>query len=134
ESLVDEISKEWALNEKQNLAFCIMASQFQKIMLQKSDTDNQVKPLRMFMEGPGGTGKTHVLRALQSLMSRYGCAHRIRFLAPTGGAAALLDGQTIHRGLGISELAYHLSLKKREELRKEWHNVLFVVIDEVSMV
>ncbi|KDQ05683.1 hypothetical protein BOTBODRAFT_89418, partial [Botryobasidium botryosum FD-172 SS1] len=52
--------------------------------------------LRMFMTGPGGTGKTHVVKALQALMSLYGCSHCIRFLAPTGTAAALIDGTTIH--------------------------------------
>ena len=101
----------------------------------------------MFLEGPGGTGKTHVLKALQNLMCIFGCAHRIHFLAPTGGAAALVDGQTIHKGLGLSvhhcnqnkseqkdkDLAYHLTTKKQEELRLEWHDIDFVAIDEVSM-
>ncbi|KIO27737.1 hypothetical protein M407DRAFT_47174, partial [Tulasnella calospora MUT 4182] len=52
--------------------------------------------LKMMMTGPGGTGKTHVIRALTALMSLYGCSHRIRFLAPTGSAASLIEGMTIH--------------------------------------
>ncbi|KAF8586872.1 hypothetical protein K439DRAFT_1296185, partial [Ramaria rubella] len=58
--------------------------------------------LRMLMTGPGGTGKTHVVRALNALMSEYRCGHLIRYLAPTGSAAALIDGTTIHKGLSIS--------------------------------
>jgi hypothetical protein len=56
--------------------------------------------LCMLMTGPGGR-KTHVVKALKHLMTIYGCGHKIHFLAPTGGAAALIDGQTIHTGLGI---------------------------------
>lgn len=55
----------------------------------------------MLMTGPGGTGKTHVVKALKDVMAHYGAAHQIRFLAPTGSAAALIDGMTIHKGLGI---------------------------------
>jgi hypothetical protein len=34
-------------------------------------------------------------------MEHYSVAHSIRFLAPTGSAASLIDGMTIHKGLGI---------------------------------
>jgi predicted ATPase len=55
----------------------------------------------MLMTGPGGTGKTHVVKAVQQVMSHYGAAHQIHFLAPTGSAASLINGMTIHKGLGI---------------------------------
>ncbi|KAG1887500.1 uncharacterized protein F5891DRAFT_901016, partial [Suillus fuscotomentosus] len=57
--------------------------------------------LRMLMTGPGGTGKTHIVKAVQRVMQHYGCAHLIRLLAPTGSAAALIDGMTVHKELGI---------------------------------
>ena len=53
------------------------------------------------MTGPGGTGKTHVVKAVQKVMEHYNATHRIRFLAPTGLAASLIDGMTVHKGLGI---------------------------------
>lgn len=55
----------------------------------------------MLMTGPGGTGKTHVVSAVRSVMTHYHCGHMICFLAPTGSAASLIDGMTIHKGLGI---------------------------------
>ncbi|KAA1471061.1 hypothetical protein DENSPDRAFT_775769, partial [Dentipellis sp. KUC8613] len=58
-------------------------------------------PLRLFMTGPGGTGKTHVVNAVKSLMDMYQCGHRIRLLAPTGSAATLIGGTTCHKGLGL---------------------------------
>ncbi|KAF8591014.1 hypothetical protein K439DRAFT_1278160, partial [Ramaria rubella] len=57
--------------------------------------------VRVLMTGPGGTGKTHVVRTLNALMSKYGCTHLIRYFVPTGSAAALIDGSTIHKGLSI---------------------------------
>lgn len=42
-----------------------------------------------------------IVNAFQSVMAHYGCAHMIRYLAPTGSAATLIDGMTIHKGLGI---------------------------------
>lgn len=45
--------------------------------------------------------KTYVVNAVKAFMSRYSCTHLIRFLAPTGSAASLIDGMTIHQGLGI---------------------------------
>ena len=55
----------------------------------------------MLLTGPGGTGKSHVVKAVQKLMEHYRAGHTIRFLAPTGTAASLIDGMTIHKGLGI---------------------------------
>ena len=55
----------------------------------------------MLMTGPGGTGKTHIVKAVQEVMRHYGAAHKIRYLAPTSSAAALIDGMTVHKGLGI---------------------------------
>jgi hypothetical protein len=107
--------------------------------------------LVMFMTGPGGTGKTHVVKAVQSVMQHYGCAHIIRFLAPTGCAAALIDGMTVHKGLGIKiksnnkgkgnqepgsskeEYSVVISIQNRTQLRDEWKNVEFLLID-VSLV
>ncbi|KAF8815172.1 hypothetical protein BYT27DRAFT_7080630, partial [Phlegmacium glaucopus] len=49
----------------------------------------------------GGTGKMYIIKALQKVMMFYGCEHKIWFLAPTGSAASLVNGMTVHKGLGI---------------------------------
>ncbi|KIK94893.1 hypothetical protein PAXRUDRAFT_117162, partial [Paxillus rubicundulus Ve08.2h10] len=52
--------------------------------------------LIMLITGPGGTGKTHVIKAVHPVMDHYGCAHMIHFLDPIGGSvAALIDGMTV---------------------------------------
>ncbi|KAF9067544.1 hypothetical protein BDP27DRAFT_1145730, partial [Rhodocollybia butyracea] len=86
------------LNAKQLQAFTIISStMIQQNVLNISSKD----PLRMFLTGPGGTGKTHVVKAVREVMKFFGLDHTIRFVAPTGTAAALIDGTTIHKGLGI---------------------------------
>ena len=152
---VVEVIAQFQLNKKQQIAFHIGAQRFKELLeidvTSGNGTIGRGNPLRMLMTGPGGTGKTHVVKALKELMKMYGSAHRIRFLAPTGTAAALIDGQTIHSALGIpvhltnaemrdlrdsngADLYMRVSVKCRAELREEWKNVYFILIDEVSMV
>ena len=106
----------------------------------------------MLMTGAGGTGKTHVVKTVQKVMDHYGCAHRIRFLAPTGSAASLIDGMTIHKGLGIkiqskekgkgnrklgSDLEDYtvvISIQNQTKLRDEWRDVVVLLVDECSLL
>jgi hypothetical protein len=102
--VMDSIGKEFNINEQQSVAYCIAAQTFLSLLsnCHNAQDHHTMQPLRMLMTGPGGTGKTHVVHALNKLMTAYGSAHTIRYLPPTGSAAALIDGTTIHRGLGIS--------------------------------
>ena len=59
------------------------------------------KYLSLLLTGPGGTGKTHVVKAIQRVMEAYGRANNIRFLAPSGAAATLINRMTIHKGFFI---------------------------------
>ena len=88
-----------------------------------------------FITGPGGTGKSFLLKSLQHWCnaSRNSCV----LLAPTGIAARNIDGNTIHSGMSIyfERRSYRTGLfnfaeDKLEALRKK--SVL--IIDEVSMV
>lgn len=146
---IASIQAEFTLNKEQMIAFRIAAERFRQT-LSSGDAERSGPPLKMIMTGPGGTGKTHVVNALCELMRCYNSSHKIRFLAPTGAAAVLIGGQTIHSGFGIkpqsksrksdadtnddNSVQYTVSEKKKAELRAEWKNVDFVLIDEVSMV
>ncbi|KAG1765858.1 hypothetical protein EV702DRAFT_981220, partial [Suillus placidus] len=95
---MSEVECEFGLNEKQRTCFRIIANWFVCKVVEKSSNKPQ---LSMVMTGPGGTGKMYVVNAVRELMRHYGCEHQIRFLAPTGSAASLIEGMTIHKGLGI---------------------------------
>ena len=112
DEVLKSIEIEYMLNFKQSVAFRIAAQKFGDIL---SGFPNSTKPLCMLMTGPGGTGKTHVVKALKELMARYNCAHHIRFLAPTGAAAALIGGQTIHTGLGLKIQSRHKGDKQQPD-------------------
>ena len=104
------------------------------------------EPLCMLMTRPGGTGKTPVVKAVQKVMDHYGCAHKIRFLAPTGSAAALIDGMTIHKGLGIKikskekgkgnckpgidieDYTVIISIQNCTKLHDEWRDVVVLLV------
>ena len=102
EEVVAEVGTEFSLNAKQLIAFRIIADYFiQKFVYKSLSDDKSSCLLTMLMTGPGGTGKTHVVKAVQVLMHHYGCGHLIRFLAPTGSATSLINGMTIHKALNI---------------------------------
>jgi PIF1-like helicase len=149
EEIINQVGSEHQLNSKQWVAFQIIARSFIKTHLEMSDTP---EPIRILLTGPGGTGKTHVVNALRALMEIYGSEHTLRFLAPTGSAASLIDGMTIHKGLGIKiksnqkgkgnrepgesseDYTVLISVRNRTLLRDEWQLVKVLFIDEVSLL
>ena len=147
--VVARIGSDYNLNEKQWLAYHIITKYFLEMFVTKGGTPCH---LCMFMTGPGGTGKTHVVRAVKTVMDHYNCAHIIHFLAPTGSAANLIDGMTIHKGLGIKiqshkkgkgtrepgeseeDLSVIISVNNCMQLRDEWKNIEFLLVDKSSLL
>ncbi|KAK9444150.1 DNA helicase PIF1, ATP-dependent [Metarhizium brunneum] len=88
-----------------------------------------------FVTGPGGTGKSFLLRALQ-----YWCdksRNPALLLAPTGIAARNIDGNTIHSALSVysHRSTYHTGLFRFEDRKKkDMEKKTVLIIDEVSMV
>jgi len=93
ESIINCIGTEAHLNSKQWISFRIIARSFIRINIEMLE---KPEPIRMLMTGPAGTGKTHVVNAVHALMAEYGDKHTLHLLAPTGTAASLIDGMTIH--------------------------------------
>ena len=149
EDIINTVGNNYNLQSQQWIAFRIIARSFIRRYVFKYDDEN---PLRMLLTGPGGTGKSHVVKAVQSVMEYYNASHTIRFLAPTGSAASLIDGMTIHKGLGIKvqsnekgkgnrKLGEHhedynviINVQNKIKLRNEWHLVEIVMIDECSLL
>ncbi|KAJ7131642.1 hypothetical protein C8R43DRAFT_895730, partial [Mycena crocata] len=52
--------------------------------------------LLMYIAGVGGSGKSYVIKAVVELFKRCGYSERLLLSAPTGCAAVLIDGYTIH--------------------------------------
>ncbi|KAK0467383.1 hypothetical protein IW261DRAFT_1309063, partial [Armillaria novae-zelandiae] len=104
DKLLDLTSNRFKLNQKQDMAFRIMARAYlnRKNMIDTvTSNESEPYPMRLFLTGPGGTGKTHVIKALISIMERCGDGHAFQFLAPTGSAAAINNGMTVHKAFGL---------------------------------
>ena len=92
------------------------------------------------------------LKGGHHIMQLYNCDHNICFLAPTGSAAALIEGMTVHKGLGIKvksstkgkgnweigcdndDYNVIISVTNCTKLCDEWKDVDVAAIDEVSLL
>ena len=95
-----------------------------------------VGQLMIYIGGVGGTGKSYVVKAILRLFDLLGRRDEIVVGAPTGAAAILIGGNTIHSLAMLPESA-NRKKSKTEELMHRWRNVsqgrsgrmLFVLLD-----
>jgi ATP-dependent DNA helicase PIF1 len=90
----------------------------------------------MCIPGCGGTGKSQLIRAITKYFFVTTRLQMMRKLAPTGIAAAEIDGMTIHSFLGEQRNSGKARTIKPgdSKLEKEWRLVEYLLIDEMSMV
>ena len=86
--------------------------------------------LLMYVGGVGGTGKTHVVNSILRLFSLLGKGDKILVAAPTGAAAILIGGHTIHSLTLLPDAPG----KNLQELCDIWEKVDYLVLDKVSMI
>ena len=123
---IEEIVRTWNLNTEQARAFTVIASHSVK---------PKSKPLRMYLGGPGGTGKSRVIQALTDFFKRKNQSRRLRLAAFAGVAAKNIGGTTLHTALSINQNSKKSDGNKtRTELVAMWDGVNYLVIDEVSTV
>ena len=132
-----------SLNESQRAAYRAVVEFTHSLHgYQMGTLDTPPRPLRLFITGGTGTGKSHVISVIREHLE---CTHLRAgscciLMAPTGVAAFNIGGLTIHRALnlpvehGRSTRYRKLSADKLDQLRRDWRNVDTVVIDEISMV
>jgi len=89
-----------------------------------------------FLDGPGGSGKTHVYR---TLMSYYrGKGEIVLPFATTGIAATLLKGgRTVHSGFKLPVPLNETSvsfIKHNSKEAESFRNAVLIIIDEITML
>lgn len=108
-----------------------MLSNEQEITVKKFEEGKNI-----FISGPGGCGKSFIIKYLCSLNSN----KNISVCAMTGCAAILLDkAKTLHSFAGINLAKGENSdiiekIKKKRNIVKNWKNIDCLIIDEVSML
>ncbi|VDC01015.1 unnamed protein product [Peniophora sp. CBMAI 1063] len=97
--------------------------------------------LLMYIAGVGGTGKSHVIQAMTTYLGMQDHGEWLLIAAPTGIAAVLVNGYTIHAltylnvgGGGKDDSYSELSPEKKKAVEEIWRRVRYLVIDEVSMI
>ena len=104
--------------------------------------ENQ-KGYRIFLSGPGGTGKSHVVHLIQRDMS-YFCKHTVKpdddqpivlITAPTGSAAFQIEGSTIHSAFLLHDnYKSKPSWEKRSKMQIKLEHMMLSITDEISLV
>ncbi|GLB44644.1 putative G-quadruplex DNA unwinding [Lyophyllum shimeji] len=93
-------------------------------------------PLRMILQGEGGTGKSRVIQTITEAFKARGASHMLLKSAFTGVAASLIDGKTTHVIGGISLFGEEAKLtnEAKAKLQEFWRNIRYLIIDEFSML
>ncbi|CAF4825239.1 unnamed protein product, partial [Rotaria socialis] len=128
------VADEFTLNREQRAAFMIITGHLDgDSRCRTGDNNGQ---LIMCIPGCGGTGKSQLIRALTKYFLVTKRIQMMRKLAPTGIAAAEIDGMTIHSFLGEQRNSGKARTIKPGDLKleKEWALVEYLLIDEISMV
>ena len=126
-NILNMVIQKFKLNQEQERAFRIVANH--------ATVDNPTQ-LKMYLGGMGGTGKSQVLKALIEFFKERNESHRIIILAPTGSAAALLNGSTYHSVLGISSEGNRTRNEQTSQRNvcERLDGVEYIFLDEISMV
>ena len=106
---------------------------------QKHAYDAVIKGDSIFLTGPGGTGKSHLIGLIAESLRVRGVIFSITAMT---GCAALLIGngaKTLHSwagiGLGKGTIESHVaSINKMYPVKKRWKKTEVLVIDEISMM
>ncbi|TFK91099.1 hypothetical protein K466DRAFT_483491, partial [Polyporus arcularius HHB13444] len=91
---IEAHASEWTLNAEQRRAFKIVA---------EHSLQSNAEPLRMFLGGFGGTGKSRVINALTSYFAARNQSRRLRLASFTGIAARNISGSTLHAALALGQ-------------------------------
>ncbi len=105
-----------------------------------------IEPYRVFVSGPGGVGKSHIIRLIHSdtikILRLSGTIEPddviVLLTAPTGVAAFLISGMTLHSALLLGRGNYGgfqpLNHDRLNSLRSKLSRLALFIIDEISMV
>ena len=98
--------------------------------------DCMLKRKNLFLTGPGGTGKSEILKTFARLHKN---SRIVAVTSTTGISAMIIGGTTLHHYLGIglgngSVGAMTTTVFKKPWLRKRWIALETLIIDEVSML
>ena len=142
---ISEISEAFGLDPQQKAAFV-----FGSIMLLRGKardllSENEFESLtpiiekissskNLILHGPGGSGKSFVIRSLRHFAKLWAMSSKLLLCAPTGIAAVLLSGSTYHSALSLNPNNGNIRDNITTEQIDRFRDLEVMIIDEVSMV
>ena len=123
--------------------------QWCKKTIQKLMKGESAEPFRIFLSGPGGTGKSHVISLIRRDVIYFFRMIKedpypnteiqddkplVLLTAPTGAAAFQISGLTLHSALQLCGNGRSLSYEKKAILSNRLSQLKLLVTDEISMV
>lgn len=101
---ISQVSQASKLNEKQHTSFSMAATALLQTWRSIDLGGNQPPAVQLLhiLNGEGGVGKSHVIKALQRFSALWGKPNAAKTLAMTGIAAVNVGGRTLHSGLDLS--------------------------------
>ena len=143
-SAIDELYKQTHKLDKEQMLVLEEGIKFAKSVVKfMSGSTTYPKPPRIIVQGGAGSGKSTVISTLVQWMEKIfrkegdNPEHPyILVCAPTGTAAAVVHGQTLHHSFSFNFGNEYMSLsdKGRDLKRALLQNLKVVIIDEISMV
>ena len=141
---VDELYKQTHKLDKEQMLVLEEGVRFAKSVVKfMSGSTACPRPPRIIVQGGAGSGKSTVISTLVQWMEKIfrkegdNPEHPyILVCAPTGTAAAVVHGQTLHHSFSFNFGNEYMSLsdKARDQKRSLLRNLKVVIIDEISMV
>ncbi|KAJ3522430.1 hypothetical protein NMY22_g11894 [Coprinellus aureogranulatus] len=97
--------------------------------------DNEPRePLRLYLGGAAGTGKSTVVESVQQFFEETERGEEIKICAFTGVAAKNINGVTLHSALSLASDTRNRNTQAYQNLVSRWEKVRLLIIDEISMI
>ena len=124
QQIVDDTIRKYNLNKKQVVAFKTAIKNVVK-RHHKEPTEQVIG----YVGGPGGTGKSQVIKAIVDFHKKMKVKNTLKLSANTGTAAKHIGGSTTTTLFGFSS-----EKKNNASLQRTFEKVETIIIDEVSMI
>ena len=85
----------------------------------------------MFITGPGGVGKSHLLHTIVHFLELHG--EIVQVTATSGSAAKLIYGRTLHSYLGLDSIL-QTSMKYEDQTWRSLSTAGSLIVDEISIM
>ena len=97
--------------------------------------------LNIFISGPGGSGKSHVINLFVQnyKQNKEDDKNKLYVTSSTGLSSLLINGITINQyagiGTGEKDVEYYVkNIQKKKPVRERWKHTNVLIIDEISMI